>query len=76
MFDVGGMVYGLWIMMNVRFGEDVVFSLDVMQPSTDAEEGLLGCKVVTGLGGVYETNGMQKLDSITFLFQFSVYSSL
>lgn len=30
MFDVGGMVYGLWIMMNVRFGEDVVFSLDVM----------------------------------------------
>ena len=49
-----------------RFGEHVIFALDVVQPSADSKEALVCCKKLLGFGAIDKADGVQKLYAVRF----------
>lgn len=52
-----------------RFAEDVVFTLHVMQPTSNAEQGLIARKELFRPRDIYKADRVQKLHAIWLLLQ-------
>ncbi len=49
--------------------ENMVFSLNVMQPTTDAKEALISSQVMLCLGCINKSNSLEKLNTVRFSFK-------
>ena len=60
-------------MAYVRLAKNMIFSLNVMQPPTNAKKGLIRCEVVFGLGDVHEADAVKQFDAVGFAWEVSCF---
>lgn len=56
---------------NLRFTEDMVFPLDIVDPATKAKEGLVCSQELLRFRDVDKTNSLKQFNAIRFAFEIS-----
>ena len=60
---------------HVRFAEDVILPLDVMQPAAHTKQALLRGNVMFRFGGIDESDSLEEVVSIRLFLQFPAFAS-